>query len=307
MEKVPTAAAVVSMPKPSFEASSESPLLSIALPLVSPRSTQVDSSWSDRCSDFSNDGFATWNFKDIPDFMIETPQLDSGPPSLAEVQNEQDHRNQSMDTLELPPFLPSVPVHHYPEETMSVSHLGQGVATSLNPQAAPWQPSTSAVSSQLSTDMMLFIDYYEKAVDCMVSDLAQKVDGCLSVPISIHQSKGRRVWTFICRILPEHIEYQDKLIALAKEHLWCACEASDTIVLDSFCTEPFRPKVRGFTARLSPMPDQDVACWDMYATGSCTRPCCKWQHPLRHDRFIFQIKDMTMAFGSEANAEAQAI
>jgi len=139
----------------------------------------------------------------------------------------------------------------------------------------------------------------------MVQSFAQEIEHCVSVPITVHVIRERRVWSIICRILEEDIEHQDTILQHAKGHILCASQASDAFHLLGSNLDPFQPKQRGFGAVLASMQDKNLACWDFFATGNCARERkCRWQHPRSKHRLVVVIKNLTEIPTSSLTAAA---
>jgi len=139
----------------------------------------------------------------------------------------------------------------------------------------------------------------------MVQSFAEEIEQCASVPITVHIIREARAWSVICRIREEDVEHQDTILQHAKAHIVCAAQASDAMYLLGCHLDPFKPKQRGFGATLASMQDKNLACWDFYATGSCTRERkCRWQHPQLKHRFVVVVKNLTEIPTSSPSAAA---
>eukprot|EP00419_Tripos_fusus_P010821 CAMPEP_0172656632 /NCGR_PEP_ID=MMETSP1074-20121228/1498_1 /TAXON_ID=2916 /ORGANISM="Ceratium fusus, Strain PA161109" /LENGTH=82 /DNA_ID=CAMNT_0013471509 /DNA_START=21 /DNA_END=266 /DNA_ORIENTATION=+ len=68
---------------------------------------------------------------------------------------------------------------------------------------------------------------FTEALDAMANSFAQEIEHCVSVPMTVHVIRERRVSTIICRIREEHMEHQDTILQHARGHILCAALASD--------------------------------------------------------------------------------
>jgi len=289
-------APVTRMPQVNLESITNQSSLSKTLPLVLPHPKPDSQASTDGCSETSENRFDTCCSEDVTTTPISTPRSQASLPWACGLQGEDGTGRHSTVSVIPPP--PLVPWHSFTVESpISCCNARPGF-TSLNPKAVPWQPTPAMAVPQAPFD-------FEEAVDAVVKSFVQEIEHCVSVPITVHIIRERRLWSIICRIREEDREHQDTILQHAKGHILCASQASDTLYLLGCHLDPFQPKQRGFGAVLVSMQDKNLACWDFYTTGKCARERkCRWQHPLSKHRLVVVIKNLTEFSTSSLTAAA---
>mmetsp|Transcript_16710 Transcript_16710/g.32696 ORF Transcript_16710/g.32696 Transcript_16710/m.32696 type:complete len:416 (-) Transcript_16710:124-1371(-) len=240
----------------------------------------------DGCSEAAEDRFYTCSSEDVPNTPVSTPRWQTSLSSVCSFQGGDDSARPPAG-CKSPPSPSLVRWHSFPVECLTGccdSRLG---STGLNSKARPWQPALAAPQPPEKTPPTDFVE----AVGAMVQSFEQKVEHFVRVPIAVHVIRERRIWSIICRIREEDMDYQDTILYHAKQHILCSAEACDAFHLLGCHLDPFKPKQRGFGVDLAPILDKSLACWDFYATGNCARGSkCRWQHPLFRQRLNVLVK-----------------
>jgi len=175
--------------------------------------------------------------------------------------------------------------------------------TPLNPKAALWQPLAVFTKPKLSKEIQL--TEFIQAIAGMVDGCAHEVENLIGVPVSVHTIQGQGVWSIIYRLRDQDMWCRDKVLELSQGYIQSAAKVSDVFHLLGCRRDPFRPKQKGFSALLGSMQDENVACWNLYDTGKCTKEDkCRWQHPVFRHRLVVLVKKLTIQTSDHPKADA---
>lgn len=128
----------------------------------------------------------------------------------------------------------------------------------------------------------------------IVSAMASAMGKIPNVPVSVYVMRERRGWSMVARVHKKNSMHAETIIGYGKDTILRMLSLSTGIYLLGCRTDPFKTKQHGFVAVLALMQDPGQACWDMYATGQCSRAThCRWQHPVRKQRIYVAVKSLS--------------
>lgn len=127
---------------------------------------------------------------------------------------------------------------------------------------------------------------FEDAAD----QVSKALSACHGSVVHVSLVEGAKGWTVTALVEADQLASgQEHLEAVAKNALSMITMSMAGICLLGFQAKPFSPVQAGFRSTLAVMADPARDCWDIFATGVCSSPCCKKQHPKNQDQAVLTV------------------
>lgn len=124
---------------------------------------------------------------------------------------------------------------------------------------------------------------HDNELESQIKSAVGAVQGAMveSGPVSRAEvSRLPQGWFVYVTMRPDRFLCKGWVLSRAREALVRATEASESLYILGYDSEPFAESPLGFEAVLAGMRDQASACWGMYSRGHCRRGTrCPWEHP----------------------------
>lgn len=201
-----------------------------------------------------------------------------------ESEGESEDINSRRVSTEVTPQQLDAQQHETPQlDTCSGRETRTALRTALRPTAKAWQPMQGAAQA-----------WQSQRFDKQVADIKAKVEVamlCSGYDAEISIEKESNGYTVSVTMATENAErFGDNLLAEAQQTLLTASQQSSCVCVLGYGRRPFQPLNKGFIATLAEMQDEAMACWDMYAWGSCPYGCaCNRQHPRSVAYIVVQL------------------
>lgn len=137
----------------------------------------------------------------------------------------------------------------------------------LKSSATPWRPMKSV---------------FQEATRSIVASVMTCIQ-TLPMTKNAYIRSTRVGWNLRVHVREEDLPEVDGLLASAKSALLSAASVQGNVYPLGSLQDPFTDFHSGFRLWLGQMVNRDMACWDAFAGGNCTRRGCRWEHPARWD------------------------